>query len=132
MKRSNAVWDSYKNCLYLIDWELFCKEGSFILDYIDYQFRNSLNESNINYKDLYNWVNTNDESIDNIALKINVSQKWLKAVFLLDRCQRTMKRLCMSNIGQIYKNTKFYKVNLKKVANRYKVAVEILSKDNEI
>ena len=59
------------------------------------------------------------------------SHDWLKSVFLLDRCQRTMHRLCMDSVwGRVNIKSNFYKDNIRKVKLRFISAQKILSELN--
>ncbi|MEX1014131.1 MAG: phosphotransferase [Candidatus Paceibacterota bacterium] len=127
LKPGNAVYDTNKKTIGFIDWELYRKNGSFLLDYVDSIFRKSYDERFITEESLTEWVKFNHCEIESISLAFNVPQQWLKSIFLLDRCQRTMHRLCMNSIfGRIYLKSDFYKDNLLKVKIRYLVAHKFL------
>lgn len=129
LKPGNAVLCN-KN-MKLIDWELYRERGSFLLDYVDYRFRMTFSERGQSLENYIKWIRSVDEQIENVLAGTNIKQRWLKSVFLLDRCQRTMHRLCMDSVwGRVNAKSAFYKDNLQRIKLRFLSATEYLSELN--
>ncbi len=130
LKPGNAVL--CKAVIKLIDWELYRENGSFLLDFVDYKFRMTFSEKGNSLENYINWIKEHDRQIEDVLTGSDIKQSWLKSIFLLDRCQRTMHRLCMDSAwGRINAKSNFYKDNLQRVKLRFLSATEILSSLNK-
>ena len=129
LKPGNAVLCN--KSIKLIDWELYRERGSFLFDYVDYRFRMTFSEKGQNLENYIKWIRAVDEQIEIVLEGTDIKQSWLKSVFLLDRCQRTMHRLCMDSVwGRVNIKSNFYKDNIRRVKLRFLSAQKILSELN--